>query len=121
VTPVFKGDSETSEWSYEGNVVVVLHTIVDDEMRNESLSRKISNKIQKLRKAKGLKETDKISVSYTPVGSLAGLLSLQSDKIQSTIGVPFTPGDRHALSSSPFAEETVELGESKLHFWFIKH
>lgn len=50
----------------EGNLTVALEVELNDELRNEGMARELINRIQNLRKERGLEITDRINVTVSP-------------------------------------------------------
>ncbi|OQR66460.1 isoleucine--tRNA ligase [Tropilaelaps mercedesae] len=108
--------TERYEAHSEGDVLVLLDVLPDEDMLSEGLAREVINLIQKLRKKAQLVPTDPISVfvSANPDDSMVGkVLRSHADFIKNTLKTP--------LHLSKFdgtldlvEQETQELKDSKL-------
>jgi isoleucyl-tRNA synthetase len=74
---------------------VMLRTVLDDNLKMMGYAREVTNKIQKLRKEKGVSIDDKIEVFFQVHGEgepvLSQILEQHHDRIQKAIKMPFLP------------------------------
>ncbi|CAJ0936945.1 unnamed protein product, partial [Mesorhabditis belari] len=87
------GDQAATHHEYHSdvNTIVVVDVSEDDTLLEEGLAREVTNRIQKLRKAAKLVQTDKASVYCTvspPGCKLSLVLDAHKEKIQQATGTP---------------------------------
>merc|ERR1712012_1418672 len=116
----FTGDkskelSEKYEADSQEDILVLLDTTPDQEMLDEGVAREVVNRVQKLRKAAGLKVDDQVTMMYTVSPEdhyLAGVISKFSDYIQTSSKTPLK-----LLTSAPkqsIKKESYDLKGAKL-------
>lgn len=113
----FAGQStEKYEAHSEGDVLVLLDVVPDEEMNNEGLAREVINRIQKLRKKAQFVPTDPISVFVTaePTESTIGkILHSHMDFMKNTLKAPLVVG-KFDQKLDLIEKETQELKDAKL-------
>ncbi|KAI8051695.1 isoleucyl-tRNA synthetase [Syncephalis plumigaleata] len=60
----FESDDDRFETNTDKDVLILLDTLVDDELLLEGLAREVINRVQRLRKKSGLQPTDKVHTYY---------------------------------------------------------
>lgn len=102
---------------------VLLHTTLDDNLRQMGQSRELTNKIQKLRKETGISIDDQIEVFYSvknPEGQIAGIINNHSDKIRSSIKMPFLSSDHMQKGQVVIGETSYEQDNEELPIFICK-
>lgn len=94
VQKVFKeeyGNSQDYGCATDMQTCVMLHTAIDENLKQMGMSREITNRIQKLRKSSGISIDDQIEVFYTvpEKGTLTDVVNNHADKIRDLIKMPF--------------------------------
>ncbi|XP_022651088.1 isoleucine--tRNA ligase, cytoplasmic-like isoform X1 [Varroa destructor] len=113
----FEGQAiERYEAHSEGDVLVLLDILPDENMINEGLAREVINRIQKLRKKAHLVPTDPISVYITaePADSVVGkVVESHSEFIRNTLKTPLLI-NKFDNELDLVEQETRELRDAKL-------
>lgn len=69
----------------EGNLTVALEVELNDELRNEGMARELINRIQNLRKERGLEITDRINVTVSPDERIDSAIASFADYIKGQV------------------------------------
>ena len=107
--------SEKYEADSQEDILVMLDTTPDQDMLDEGVAREVINRVQKLRKAAGLKVDDEVTMFYTVTPKdhhLAAVITKFSEYIQSSSKTPVVP---FASCSRPqLKQESYDLKGAKL-------
>lgn len=69
----------------EGSLTVALEVELNDELRNEGMARELINRIQNLRKERGLEITDRVNVTVTPNDKIKASVDAFADYIKGQV------------------------------------
>ncbi len=92
----------------ENKLTVALDIHIDDELRSEGLARELVNRIQNLRKDRGLEVTDRIELSLFQDSMLFQALSKNEDYVKAEV-----LADKIEWRDQEFAGENLEFEEVK--------
>lgn len=65
VSRLFDGLDPTKQAAFDKDCVVLLDTLIDEDLMTEGTCREILNRVQRLRKKAGLEQTDRVDYFYT--------------------------------------------------------
>ena len=68
--------------SYLNNKVIVLNTILTEELLLEGLAREFNSKIQNMRKEMNLEVSDRIRIYYEPIGKIEEMMKKYKSYIE---------------------------------------
>jgi len=112
--PVTLGHEFVADPQGEPSLLVVMDCVITDELRRRGLSREVTNRVQKLRKAAGLYSTDVVHVFLEPRGvsadesAVAALHAASAAKASASISAP--PA---ASAAAPKAKTEDEIKADK--------
>jgi len=113
--------SEKYEADSSEDILVMLDTTPDEEMLEEGIAREVINRVQKLRKAAGLKVDDCVTMYYTISPSdhnLAKIIAKFKEYIQTSSRTPIEPFK--TTSKTIIKKETYELKGAKMELTVVK-
>ncbi|CEG41858.1 isoleucine-trna ligase [Plasmopara halstedii] len=118
----FQGDSTIFEAnvSSEGNLMVIIDTREDEELKMQGCAREVITRVQKLRKKAGLVVQDKIHVFYQEQGSEKGPITTAIQTFQtmiaSALGTTPVPLSLQPPYSVTIVSEEAQFADSSIMF-----
>ncbi|UIZ24324.1 hypothetical protein KXD40_008443 [Peronospora effusa] len=116
----FKGDTNIFEAdvSPEGNLMVIIDTREDEQLKMQGCAREVITRVQKLRKKAGLVVQDKIHVYFEEKGGENGPISTAIRSflpmIASTLGTAPAPLSLQPAHSVPIVSEEAQFADSSI-------
>jgi isoleucyl-tRNA synthetase len=115
----FKGDTKIFEAdvSPEGNLMVIIDTREDEELKMQGCAREVITRVQKLRKKAGLVVQDKIHVFFEEKGGkgpITAAVQAFLPMIASTLGTAPAPLSLQPAHSVPIVSEEAQFADSSV-------
>ncbi|KAF6012219.1 isoleucine--tRNA ligase [Brettanomyces bruxellensis] len=125
---VLRGLPETAvsgghEARSQGDILVILDTNLYPELQAEGIARELVNRIQKLRKKAGLKQTDDVLIQYNlkkDTLDLEDAIEKHSDMLLKCSGHPLRKYDEVADASKIIAEEDAQINDTTIALRLLK-
>jgi len=114
---IFQGDGSNLIAEANSDMVVVLNTLITEELKEEFFVNQIVNYVQKLRKSSGVRKGDDIEIFYSPMGKkLDTFLLKMQPAVQLVTKRPFLHISNRPLWIRPLGIDVAVIDGVKIEF-----